>query len=99
MNNHPDKVDLLGVGVTSQSEGEILEYIEDSLVRKSEKYYIVTPNPEILVYAAKHTSYKDILNQARIALPDGIGLVWAARLLGKQPLRRITGVDFIESLC
>lgn len=90
---------LFGVGITNARENEILEYILKGLKNGAEKYYIVTPNPEILVYASKHNGYKDILNNARLALCDGIGLIWAGKILGKSFKKRVTGVDFLEMLC
>ncbi|MDP3726701.1 MAG: WecB/TagA/CpsF family glycosyltransferase, partial [bacterium] len=94
-----EKKFLLGVGITNAKEDEVLEYILQSLKKSSENYYIVTPNPEILVYANKHPEFKRILNNARLALCDGIGVFWAGKLLGKSIKQRVTGVDFLESLC
>lgn len=94
-----EKIFLLGVGVTNVSEDAILEYILQSLEKKDQKYYIVTPNPEILVYATKHKDFKNILNNARLALCDGTGLVWASRFVGKKLRHRVTGTDLVKSLC
>lgn len=94
-----EKKFLFGVGITSATEEEILEYILQSLKKTAEKYYIVTPNPEILVYASKHKDFRTILNNARLALCDGIGVFWAGKLLGKNFKQRITGVDLMENLC
>ena len=66
---------------------EVLEFIIKGLGKATEKYYIVTPNPEILVIADNDSNYKKVLNGAKLALPDGIGVMMAARLLG-TPLKR-----------
>lgn len=94
-----NKITLLGIGITNTKRQDILEFITKGLDKTIEKYYIVTPNPEILVIANKDPYYKKVLNDAKIALPDGIGVVWGARLEGKQLQQRITGVDFVKSLC
>lgn len=94
-----EKIFLLGIGVTNAKEKEILEYILQSLEKPGEKYYIVTPNPEILVYANRHKGFKKILNNARLALCDGIGVIWAGKILGKKFKERMTGVDFVENVC
>lgn len=93
------KQTLLGVGITSASTAEILEYFTEALKKSHKKVFIVTPNPEILVYAQSHLAYKDKLNSADIALPDGVGIMLASRLLGLGIPERTTGVDFIEELC
>src|SRR3989338_2216547 len=94
-----NKIKLLGVGITKASEEDILEFITKGLDKIGEKYYIVTPNPEILVVANKNSYYKKVLNGAKIALPDGIGVVWGTRIMGEWLEGRITGVDFVKSLC
>jgi N-acetylglucosaminyldiphosphoundecaprenol N-acetyl-beta-D-mannosaminyltransferase len=94
-----DKIFLLGVGFTDANKDEVLEYIVTGLQKQSEKYYIVTPNPELLVIASSNSEYKKTLNQAKLALPDGIGVMLAGKLLGKPLRERIHGVDLVEMLC
>lgn len=94
-----DEISLLGVKLTNATEKEVLEYIIKNIESSSEKYYIVTPNPEMLVYASNNTSFKDILNNAKLALIDGVGIIWAGKVLGKNIKQRITGTDLMESLC
>jgi len=55
---------------------------------------IFTPNPEILVAAQRHDSFRNILNTADLSLCDGNGLV----LFSEGKLNRITGVDFMLEL-
>lgn len=94
-----EKKFLFGIGLTDEKEENILEYIIKSVKKSTEKYYIVTPNPEILVFAKKHKDFETVLNNAKIALIDGIGLVWAGKILGKGIKHRIVGTDFMEKLC
>ncbi|MDO8658833.1 MAG: WecB/TagA/CpsF family glycosyltransferase [Candidatus Levybacteria bacterium] len=94
-----EKKKVLEIGITDATENEILKYIITSLEKKEEKYYIVTPNPEILVYSNSHSSFKTILNNARIALCDGIGIIWAGKILGQGVKHRVGGTDFIEKVC
>lgn len=95
----PVKTSILGVGLTNAPKDEILEYV-DVLVKKTSKTaMIVTPNPEIAVFATEHPDFKVLLNKADLALCDGVGLSLAARILHKPLKERITGVDFMKSLC
>ena len=93
------KKKILGIGFTNAREDEVLEYILLGLENDRQKYFIVTPNPEILVLARNDTDYKKILNSAKIALPDGIGVMIAGKLLNKELKEKITGVDLVESIC
>lgn len=90
---------LLDVLLTNESTDTILEYVFEHLKTTHKKLFIVTPNPEILVYASKHQEYKRLLNKANLALPDGIGVFLASGLQGNPLKERIPGVDFMEELC
>jgi N-acetylglucosaminyldiphosphoundecaprenol N-acetyl-beta-D-mannosaminyltransferase len=56
---------------------------------------VFTPNPEQCVLAVESAEFRECLLSGDVLLPDGIGLVWAARLLGKK-LERQTGADTLE---
>jgi N-acetylglucosaminyldiphosphoundecaprenol N-acetyl-beta-D-mannosaminyltransferase len=93
------KKNILGVGVTDASRDRVLEYVFDFMKDTDEKLFIVTPNPEIVMYSLKHEAFRKVLNTAGVALCDGAGLFWGGKLLGKTIKERITGVDFMENLC
>ena len=94
-----EKKNILGVGITNATKKEILEYVVKSLENFKKKFFIVTPNPEFLVFASKDSRFKNILNMADLASADGIGLVLAAKILGKSLKERFAGIDVVESLC
>src|SRR5258706_1280040 len=93
------KKEILGIGFTNASDEEILEYIVNSLENNTPPYYIVTPNPEMIVFAASHPDFKSTLNRARISLCDGIGLFMASKIFNNPIKERISGTDFVENLC
>ncbi len=94
-----NKIFLLGVGVNNLKIKDVLELIIKGLVKNEKKYYVVTPNPEILVLADSDPNYKKVLNGAKLALPDGIGVMIASKLLATPLIERIHGVDLVENLC
>ncbi len=94
-----EKKFLLGIGFTDEKLEDILEYIEKIIKKKEKKVLVVTPNPEILVIANKNSDYKNLLNNADLALIDGVGIVVAGKILGKPLKYKISGVDFIENVC
>lgn len=61
-------------------------------------HYVVTPNPEIVNLARQSEDYQEILNGADLVLPDGIGVVYAAKLLGTPLKGRVPGIDFATGL-
>lgn len=90
---------ILDVDISTSQKSEILEYVVDFAKERKGKGYIVTPNPEILMYAKKHPAFQEVLNRAQVALPDGVGVLVADRILQKKIIGRITGVDFMIDLC
>lgn len=94
-----NKIFLLGVGFNNLKIKDVLELMIKGLRKNEEKYYVVTPNPEILVLADSDANYKKVLNGAKLALPDGIGVMMAAKLLGRPLKERIQGTDLMGSLC
>ena len=71
---------FLGINFFNSSRNDLIEEIKKILSNHEQKY-IVTPNPEILLLAEKDGGFKSILEQADIALPDGIGILWASWFL------------------
>ncbi len=94
-----NKKNLLGVDFTDERLVDILEYINKTIQKGEEKFYVVTPNPEILVIANTDSHYEKVLNGAKLALIDGIGVIIAGKLLGVSLKNRISGIDFVESVC
>ena len=60
--------------------------------------YVVTPNPEIVNAARADESYREVLNGAGLVLPDGIGVIKAAKILGRPLKERVPGIDFASGL-
>lgn len=98
MNQNPDAVKILDVKVDDVTLRESVRFIERLLSDKSKPHYVVTINPEFIVAAAKDQQFKEILNNADLSIPDGIGLLWAAKILGKNLRERVTGVDLVKEL-
>jgi len=93
------KQSLLGIEITNSTSKEILEYIIDFLQSNKKPIYVVTPNPEIIVRATKNKAFREILNNAELALPDGVGVLLGGQIVGKPFQERVTGTDFIEAIC
>lgn len=93
------KTPLMGIGVTNATETKILEYISNILLNSQKNIYIVTPNPEIVMLSIRNTSVRHAINTANLALIDGVGLVWAGKILGAPLRERVIGTNFMETLC
>lgn len=74
------KVDILGVKIYNLTMTEALDRIEE-MILEGGKHQVVTANPEFLMLAQKDTDFRRILNQADLAIADGVGLLAAAKYL------------------
>ena len=92
------KREILGVKIDNLIIEEALQKVEGFL-EDSQQHYIVTPNPEFLVKAQKDEEFRKILNQADLAVADGIGLIFASWFLGQPLKQKITGTDLMEKIC
>ena len=74
LKRHDDRVNVLGVGVSSTSMSGVLEKIDDFLRKSDKMKLIVTVNSEFVMLAQDDPEFKKILNAADLAIADGIGL-------------------------
>jgi N-acetylglucosaminyldiphosphoundecaprenol N-acetyl-beta-D-mannosaminyltransferase len=74
------KVDVAGVLIDNLSLAETIAKI-DQMIAAGVPSYVVTPYSELVVFADKNPDYRQVLNSASLSLPDGIGILWAARYL------------------
>ncbi len=78
-----------------------ITFFEDlkTLLNKKQKKLIVTANPETLKYAKTDETVSKILNDNNVLIvPDGIGVVKAAQILGINITERIAGIDIANEL-
>ena len=60
---------------------------------------VVTLGAEMANHAYADASYREAVNGADLVVADTIGVVLAARLLGKPLRERVAGVDLVSRLC
>ena len=91
------KLNVLGIDVDKVNRAGAIDAFRGFMATEGTDM-IVTPNPEIILNATKDAELRGILETASLVIPDGIGLVYASRIL-KDPLEeRLTGVDFLSDI-
>jgi bacterial polymer biosynthesis proteins, WecB/TagA/CpsF family len=83
---------ILGVKIDPVSKQEAIMKIAGFL-DEQKSHFVTTPNPEIILYAHEHPEYREILNKADLALPDGAGLLLVSHLK-----TRVSGADMIPEI-
>jgi N-acetylglucosaminyldiphosphoundecaprenol N-acetyl-beta-D-mannosaminyltransferase len=66
--------------------------------RPARLHQVATVNPEFVIEARRNPAFREVLNNADLATPDGVGIVLAARLLGTPVKGRATGVAIVTRL-
>lgn len=89
----------MGVPVHALSMEETLACAEAWLSAGQSAHLIVTLNPEMLMRARDDAVFWTLLQHTALNVPDGIGLVWAARRRGVPVPERVPGVELFEALC
>lgn len=82
-------VKLQGFSVDTFTFDEALNFIE--------KGQVVTINPEMIQTASKNHEFANIINNADLVIPDGIGVEIGLKILGHK-VRRIAGIEFGRKL-
>ena len=59
---------------------------------------VSTPNLNFLVQAQSDAAFRDSVLASELSLPDGMPVVWTARLLGVPLRKRVAGADLYEAL-
>ena len=85
-------ISIFGVKIDKLTKREVLEKVEGYL-NESATRTIYTPNTEIVMEAKKDEKLKQILNDGDIVIPDGIGLIYAAKIKKRSLPERVTGCD------
>jgi N-acetylglucosaminyldiphosphoundecaprenol N-acetyl-beta-D-mannosaminyltransferase len=96
--SHFNRVYILGIGVHNCNEGEAAQAIAAWLGEGGGLRQVCTVNPEFVMEARRNRPFRNLLNRADLATPDGVGIVLAARLLGTRLRGRVTGVALVGRL-
>lgn len=92
-----DIIKILGIPFINAEFQQVVAELSER-IRKQTKSFIVTANPEIVMYARDHLHYQEIIKSADLIVPDGIGIIIASKIQ-KQPLQeRIAGYDLMMQL-
>lgn len=91
------RIDVLGVGFDNLAMDEALAAGMEHIRRRS-RAIVVTPNPEIVMAAREDPELRELLQRAELVLPDGIGILYGARLLGTPLREKLPGIDFADQL-
>jgi N-acetylglucosaminyldiphosphoundecaprenol N-acetyl-beta-D-mannosaminyltransferase len=96
--NHP-RISILGIRIDLLDYEKTLLLIEQCIAERMMGRYICASPVHPIMAAQKDRLLKDALNHSWLTVPDGMPVVWAARLLGGQINRRVYGPELMVRSC
>ncbi len=91
------RINVLGVGFDNLTMGEAVERGME-LLHSPGTHYVATPNPEIVEICRENLAARQAVNSADLVLPDGVGVVKGARMLGTPLKEKVPGIEFAAGL-
>lgn len=89
-------VELLGFNIDDYTFEEAVMRAK-TLIDSQKVSQVVTINPEMFQEAEKNNDFANIIREAEMVIPDGVGVKIALKLTGKHA-NRIPGIDFAKRL-
>lgn len=91
------KVPVLGISFDNKTKDTFLKELMKR-INQNKKTFVVTANPEIVMYAKKNPSYMSLVKKADYVIADGIGIIKGSKILGTPIVERVAGYDLMISL-
>lgn len=91
------KTHVLGVPFDAVTMEQAVAKAKKMLTEEGQ-HFICTPNPEIVMEARKDKELMNILHEADMVIPDGIGVVWASKYSETRLTERVAGYDLTQNL-
>ncbi len=89
---------ILGVTIHALSQQQALEHLATTALQGGRQQVVATANAEMVMLARADAGFAALLAAADLVVPDGAGVVWAARHQGNPVPERVPGVDLTQAL-
>ena len=95
--SNPDSVAVLGVPFNNVTLDEAVNIIEEK-IDGGGFHQVATANVDFLMHAIHDQELRDILCSCSLVVPDGMPILWSARLMGSRLKERVCGIDLVPRL-
>ncbi|MBU5590810.1 WecB/TagA/CpsF family glycosyltransferase [Clostridium sp. MSJ-4] len=88
-------IDILGYPIYNGYKDELIEKI----INKEKKIHVVSGNPEVLYQGLYEKElYNNFVSEESLIIPDGVGVVYSAKIKGLQVKEKIAGVEVMQDI-
>ncbi|MDQ6420919.1 WecB/TagA/CpsF family glycosyltransferase [Paenibacillus sp. LHD-117] len=97
MSKQPPTVPIFGIPFSKMSMDETVSYLT-AAIEEGRQTHVITANPIMIMTALDNPEFANIMKRADLIVPDGAGVVWAAKYGGNPVAERVTGFDLMHRL-
>lgn len=97
VHSHVPRITLFGMPVAPSTMPDALDLC-DEVIRNDEVLHIGVINAAKVVNSTKDPVLRDSVLKSDIIYADGMGVVWASRMLGQPLPERVAGIDIMMGL-
>ncbi|MCR2806758.1 WecB/TagA/CpsF family glycosyltransferase [Paenibacillus soyae] len=90
-------VPIFGIPFSKLSMDETVSYLTQAIEEKR-LTHVITANPIMVMAALENPAFARVMRRADMIVPDGAGVVWAAKVGGNPVTERVTGFDLMHRL-
>jgi len=94
----PERIDILGVPVDHVNMDQAVAVV-DEMITGERAQSIIAVNPEKIMKCRQDPGLMKQLRSAGLLVPDGIGVVVAARIFGLARMKRVPGSELMPAIC
>ncbi|MCL5995364.1 MAG: WecB/TagA/CpsF family glycosyltransferase [Chloroflexi bacterium] len=91
-------IQILGVRVDDVTMQDTCDRVS-TLIAEGGTHQVATVNPEFIMATQHDPEFAMVLAHTALNVPDGVGVLWAARRAGHTLRERVAGVDLMRQLC
>ncbi|GGF87444.1 N-acetylmannosaminyltransferase [Paenibacillus albidus] len=90
-------IPIFGIRVSKIDMAATVDYLTEAVVTR-EPHQVITANPIMVMAALNDPAYMNIMKSAELVVPDGTGVVWAAKYCNEPVVERVAGFDLLHEL-
>jgi N-acetylglucosaminyldiphosphoundecaprenol N-acetyl-beta-D-mannosaminyltransferase len=89
-------IDFFGIKISCLCQTEQLDYVDQAIRNNKHSNYVTYTNAHVAVLAKKDEHLKKAINDAYIALPDGMSIVVSSKIKGIKCIEKSSGPDMMD---
>lgn len=89
----------MGIDFSDMTLNETINYLSEIIDEPYQSLtHVITANPEIAMKILNDKEMQNVAEKAELITPDGIGIVFASKMLGGAVKERVSGFDIVVEL-